>query len=57
MAYIILKNPTEGDGNYGVNFSTEEIKLNTILDELKLDAFLERMGNKSLEEIETFFKK
>ena len=56
MAYVILKDPIDENGSYGVSFSTNEIKLNTVLDEMKLELFLEKMNNKSIEEIEKFFK-
>ncbi len=38
--------------NYG-----EEISLNTLLDEMKFELFMENINKKSLEEIQNFFNK
>lgn len=54
-------NSYDCDGYNAYELSVEHfdrrIDLNTLLDEMKLEAFLEGMNNKSLEQIQEFFKK
>lgn len=58
MGYLILKNPYYADQAKSISENSEQdIKLDTLLDEMKLELFLEKMNEKSMEEIEIFFNK
>jgi hypothetical protein len=44
------------DYELGIEHCSEEIKVDNLLDEMKFEAFIAGMKNKSLEEIQNFFK-
>lgn len=58
MAYLILKGaPDSDERDYVERYSQESISLPTVMDELKLELFLENINKKSLEDLQAFFDK
>lgn len=57
-SYLIIENPSQHpeDELYYESLSNEYIRLNTLMDEMKLELFLENYNKKTLEEMQKFFK-